>query len=155
MKRWPSSKRLGADAVISSSDGPIDAQVRKIVGSEGVKYAIDPVGGETGTGVFQSLGADGRMLVYGTLSQQPLQIDPRHMIAGKRVVEGFWLGHWMRGRSIPKALRMFREIANLIRAGVLATETGKAFPIDAIGDAVREAETVGRHGKVLLQIGAR
>ncbi|WP_406700956.1 zinc-dependent alcohol dehydrogenase family protein [Singulisphaera sp. Ch08] len=146
---------LGADAVISSSDGPIDAQVRKIVGAEGVKYAIDPVGGETGTGVFQSLAADGRMLVYGTLSQQPLQIDPRLMIAGKRVVEGFWLGHWMRERSIPSALRLFREIANLIRAEVLATEIGKAFPIDAIIDAAREAEQVGRHGKVLLQIGNR
>ncbi|SIO06281.1 NADPH:quinone reductase [Singulisphaera sp. GP187] len=146
---------LGGDAVISSSDGPIDTQVRKIVGSDGVKYAIDPVGGETGTGVFQSLAADGRMLVYGTLSQQPLQIDPRLMIAGKRVVEGFWLGHWMRERSIPSALRLFREIANLIRADVLATEIGKSFPIDAIGDAVREAEQVGRHGKVLLQTGNR
>lgn len=145
---------MGADAVISSSDGPIADQVRKIVGSEGVKYAIDPVGGETGTGVFQSLAPDARMLVYGTLSQQPLQIDPRLMIAGKRVVEGFWLGHWMRERSIPSALRLFREIANLIRADVLATEIGKSFPIDAIGDAVREAEQVGRHGKVLLQTGS-
>jgi NADPH2:quinone reductase len=146
---------LGADAVISSSDGPIDEQVRRIVGPEGVKYAIDPVGGETGTQVFQSLAPDGRMVVYGTLSQQPLQIDPRLLIAGKRVVEGFWLGHWMRGRSIPSALLLFREIAKLIRAGVLATEIGKTFPLDAIGDAVREAEAVGRRGKVLLEIGAR
>jgi NADPH2:quinone reductase len=50
---------------------------------------------------------------------------------------------------------MFREIANLIRADVLATEIGKSFPIDAIGDAVRETEQVGRHGKVLLKTGSR
>lgn len=146
---------LGGHAVISSSEGPIEDQVRRIVGSDGVKYAIDPVGGETGTGVFQSLAADGRMLVYGTLSQEPLRIDPRLMIAGKRVVEGFWLGHWMRERSIPSALRLFREIASLIRAGVLATETGRAFPLEAVHDAVREAETVGRHGKVLLRMTPR
>src|SRR5215469_2587829 len=37
-------KALGGDAVISSEDGPIDEQVRRIVGGDGVRYAIDPVG---------------------------------------------------------------------------------------------------------------
>jgi NADPH:quinone reductase-like Zn-dependent oxidoreductase len=148
-------KALGGDAVISSSDGPIEDQVRRIVGADGVKFALDPVGGDTGTGVFQSLAAEGRMLVYGTLSQEPLRIDPRLMIAGKRVVEGFWLGHWMKQRSIPAALRLFGEIARGIRAGILATETGPSLPLDAIGDAVREADAIGRRGKVLLWIGAR
>jgi NADPH:quinone reductase len=40
-------QRLGADAVLVSTQGPIDEQVRRIVGQEGVKYAIDPVAGET------------------------------------------------------------------------------------------------------------
>jgi NADPH:quinone reductase len=145
-------KALGADAVISSSDGPIEDQVRRIV-ADGVNYAIDPVGGATGTGVFRSLAADGRMLVYGSLANEPLQVETRLMIAGKRTVEGFWLGHWMRERSIPSALLLFREIARLIRADVLATDVGASFPPDAIADAVRAAEAVGRHGKVLLKIG--
>ena len=37
-------KALGADVVISSSDGPIEEQVRSAVGSDGVRYALDPVG---------------------------------------------------------------------------------------------------------------
>jgi NADPH:quinone reductase-like Zn-dependent oxidoreductase len=146
-------KALGADAVIASSDGPIEAQVRQVVGADGVRYALDPVGGDTGTGVFNALAADGRMLVYGTLSQEPLRIDPRLMIAGKRVIEGFWLGHWSRERSIPALLRLFREITHLMRSGVLTTEVGRQYPLDAIADAVREAEAVGRGGKVLLKIG--
>ena len=52
-------KALGGDAVISSEDGPIDEQVRRIVGGDGVKHAIDPVGGETGTAVFRSLARRG------------------------------------------------------------------------------------------------
>jgi len=147
--------KLGGDVVISSSEGSIPEQVRKIVGAEGVKFAIDPVGGETGTGVFQSLAADGQMLVYGSLAQEPIQIDSRLMIAGKRVVQGFWLGHWMRERSIPSALLLFREITNLIRSGVLATDPGRSISIDSIHEAVRAAEEVGRHGKVLLSIGER
>ncbi len=141
--------------MVSSADGPIGDQVRRVVGADGVKYAIDPVGGETGTEVFQSLAAEGRMLVYGTLSQEPLRIDPRLMIAGKRVVEGFWLGHWMRQRNIPAALRHFSEITHLIRLGILATEVGPSFPLDMIGDAARAAEAVGHRGKILLRIGAR
>ncbi|MCA1685333.1 MAG: zinc-dependent alcohol dehydrogenase family protein, partial [Planctomycetia bacterium] len=148
-------KALGGDVVLSSADGPIDEQVRAATGGAGVKYAIDPVGGDTGTHVFQSLATDARMLVYGTLSGEPLRIDPRLMIAGKRVVEGFWLGHWMRDRSIPSALLLFREIATQIRTGVLATEVGGRFPLDAVVEAAREAEVVGKRGKVLLTIGPR
>jgi NADPH:quinone reductase-like Zn-dependent oxidoreductase len=147
-------KALGGDAVLSSEDGPIDEQVRRIVPA-GVKYAVDPVAGATGTSVFNSLSENARMLVYGTLSGEPLQIDPRRMIAGRRVVEGFWLGHWMRGRSIPSALLVFREVANLIRSGVLATEVGSSFPIEAAGEACRLAVSVARKGKVLLQIARR
>jgi NADPH:quinone reductase-like Zn-dependent oxidoreductase len=147
-------KALGGDVVISSSDGPIDDQVRRIVGGDGVAYALDPVGGDTGTQLFQSLSPDGRLVLYGTLSGEPVRIDPRLMISGKRVVEGFWLGHWMRQRSIPAALLLFRELAARIRDGTLATERGESFALASIGDAVRAAEVVGRKGKVLLTIGS-
>lgn len=153
-------KSAGADAVISSSEGPIEDQVRRIVGSSGVKYALDCVGGDVGTALFNSLAPGGRMIVYGTLSNEPIRIDPRLMIAEKRIVEGFWLGHWMPKLShgalgIPKALGLFHEIANLIRSGVLATETGGVFALDDISDAARQAEAVGRRGKVLLRIGSK
>ena len=75
------------------------------------------------------------------------------MISGKRVVEGFYLGYWSSERSKVKMILLFREIASLIRQGVLATELGREYPLEAIGDAVRDAQTVGRHGKVLLRIG--
>lgn len=144
--------QLGGDAVISTSEGPIPEQVRAIVGGAGVGSALDPVGGETGTGVFESLADDGRMVVYGTLTTDPIQIDPRRMIAGKRVLEGFWLGYWMRRQSIPAALGHFRQVGQLIRAGVLATEPGARFGLDQVAEAARAAEAVGRKGKVLLTI---
>ena len=143
---------LGADAVIASSEGPIEPRVRAIVGPEGVRFALDPVGGDTGTALFNSLAADGRLIVYGTLSQEPIRVDPRRMIAGKRTVEGFWLGHWMRERTIPASLALFGEIARMMRAGVLTTEVGRTFPLDAIEEAVKAAEAVGRGGKVLLNL---
>jgi NADPH2:quinone reductase len=144
-------RALGGDAVISSEDGPIDEQVRAIVGGEGVRYAIDPVGGETGTAIFRSLAPEGQLVLYGTLSGEPIQIDPRLMISGKRVVQGFWLGYWMRDRSIPAALLLFREIASMIRKGILSSEIGRIYPLGEITEAARHADTVGRHGKVLVR----
>jgi NADPH:quinone reductase-like Zn-dependent oxidoreductase len=142
--------QLGADAVISSSEGLVDDQVRRITGGDGVRYAIDPIGGETGTAVFRSLGDRGRIIVYGTLSGEPVQVDPRQLISGRKVVEGFWLGHWMRDRSIPAALLLFREIASLIRKGVLTSDIGPSFPLGQINEAVIQAERLAHGGKVLL-----
>ncbi len=146
-------KALGGDAVISSSDGPIAEQVRRITGGDGVRYAIDPVGGETGTGVFQSLATNGRLILYGTLSAEPIQVDPRLVISGRRVIEGFWLGHWLRERSIPSILLLFREIAQLIRHNVLRSEIGKTYRLDEIKAAAHEASIIARRGKVLLKLG--
>jgi NADPH2:quinone reductase len=145
-------KKLGGDAVISSSDGAIDQQVHRLTGGKGVRYAIDPVGGQTGTEVFRSLGENGRLILYGTLSAAPIEVDPRLVISGPRSVEGFWLGHWMRSRSIPSALLLFREIANLIRQQVLRSEIGRTYPLDEIQAAARQAATVGRQGKTLLRL---
>jgi NADPH:quinone reductase len=144
-------KELGGDAVITSEDEPIDEQVRRIVGDAGVRHAIDPVGGETGTAVLRSLAPGGRLLLYGTLSGEPIRIDPRLMISGRRTVEGFWLGHWMRERSIPAVLRLFGEIASMIRKGVLDSEIGRIYSLDEIAEAARHADSVARHGKVLVR----
>jgi NADPH:quinone reductase-like Zn-dependent oxidoreductase len=143
---------LGGDVVISSEDGPIDEQVRRAIGNDGVRHAIDPVGGTTGTEVFRSLGPGGRLLLYGTLSGDPISVDPRFAIAGARTVEGFWLGHWVRGRSIPAALRLFRDIGTLIRQGVLDSPIGRVYPLDKLADAIGQADTVGRQGKVLVRL---
>ncbi len=143
--------RLGGDAVISSSEGPIDAQVKRITGADGVRFALDPIGGEAGTGVFQSLALGGRLVVYGTLSGEPIQVDPRQLISGRKVIEGFWLGHWMRERSIPSTLLLFREIGSLIRQGVLSSEIGPTFGLDEIRQAARQTESIARGGKVLLK----
>jgi NADPH:quinone reductase-like Zn-dependent oxidoreductase len=142
---------LGADAVISSSEGPVPEQVRAITKDDGPKFALEPVGGEAGTEIFRSLGSGGRMLIYGSLTGRPIEVDPRLVISGRRVIEGFWLGFWMRDRSTIANLMLFREIADLIRKGVLTSDIGSSYSLDDVASAVRESAAVGRGGKVLLR----
>jgi NADPH:quinone reductase-like Zn-dependent oxidoreductase len=145
-------QRLGADAVVVSTEGPIDEQVRKVVGPEGVRYAIDPVVGEVGTQVFQSLGEEGKMLVYGSLTREPIRIgaDPRYILAGRRTLEVFWLGYWLTKLDATARRGLFEEMVTLIRQGILATSIGRRYPLADFAAAVAQSETKARSGKVLL-----
>jgi NADPH:quinone reductase-like Zn-dependent oxidoreductase len=49
-------------------------------------------------------------------------------------------------------LLLFKEIARLIREGVLDTPPGPRFTLDQIAQAVVAAEQPGKDGKVLLTI---
>jgi len=147
-------QRIGADAVICTADESVPERVRALTQGEGVKYALDAVGGATGTAAFQSLGAGGRLLVYGTLSGEPIALDPRQLMVGPKRVEGFWLSEWVRREHTLDMLKLFGNIRRLMRAGVLTSEVGATFPLDEIQKAVAQAGQAGRQGKVLVRLRA-
>jgi NADPH:quinone reductase len=146
-------RALGADTVLCEADGDLSEQVLKATNGEGVRYAIDPVGGATGTAVVRSLAVGGRMLVFGTLSNEPLTLSPRELIARDATVSGFWLGNWMMQQKLLGKLKLIRTLTGLILEGVLVSDVGESFPLESIADAVRSAEQTARQGKTLLRIG--
>ena len=75
------------------------------------------------------------------------------LFLGVKRIEGFWLSEWARRHSIVTMIRLFRRIHELMAKGVLTTEIGPTFPLEDIKDAVRQASTPGRSGKVLLRMG--
>lgn len=146
-------KKLGADAVIVESDGPLPQQVARITDS--VRYAIDPVGGKTGSEVIASLSPGGRCLLYGALTDEPVSVFPRFAIGAELRVEGFWLAKWVRHQGVLTLLRLFRRVRRLMREGVLKTEFTATYPLEEVSKAVAHAAAPGKGGKVLLKIGDR
>jgi NADPH:quinone reductase-like Zn-dependent oxidoreductase len=147
--------RLGGTAVVATDAEPLAERVQQITNNEGVRYAIDAVGGATGTEVIRTLGRHGRLLLYGTLAGEPITIDPRVLLVGEKRVEGFWLSEWVRDQRVLTMLMLFRKIGQLMRGGTLATEMGQTFPLEDIRAAVRHAAQPGRQGKTILKIGMR
>jgi NADPH:quinone reductase-like Zn-dependent oxidoreductase len=145
--------REGGDEAVATDEEDLAEWVKTITGGEGVRYALDAVGGQTGAAVLPTLGRGGRLLVYGSLSMQPLTLDPRALLFGQRKVEGFWLSEWVRDQGVLALLLLFRRLVGLIRRGVLATAIGATFPLAEVREACRAAEQPGRKGKVLLRIG--
>jgi len=144
--------RAGGDAVVSTNDESLEERVRALTGEAGVRFAVDAVGGSTGLAVVRALGPGGRMLVYGTLSNEPIALDPRVLMVGQKRIEGFWLSEWVKQQSPLTMLQLFRKVQHLLRAGVLTSEVGATFPLAQIHDAVRQAATPRRQGKVLLRM---
>lgn len=144
-------KKLGADAVIVEGDGPIPEQVVAVTGG-GVGYALDPVGGATGTGVVKSLAAGGKAVLYGLLSGEPVSVDSRFMITGSKVVQGFWLADWVRKQGVLKMLGLIGEVKGLVRSGVIKADIAATYGLDQIKDAVTHAARDAKGGKVLVKM---
>jgi NADPH:quinone reductase-like Zn-dependent oxidoreductase len=103
--------------------------------------------------MYQALSAEGRMLVYGSLTGEPIRVgaDPRFILAGRRILEVFWLGYWLRRLDERARLQLVSEIVLLMRKGILVTSpAARCFSLDEIGAAVTQAESIGREGKILL-----
>jgi NADPH:quinone reductase-like Zn-dependent oxidoreductase len=145
--------RLGGTAAIATNDESLTERVAELTGGDGVRYALDAVGGATGSEVVRVLARSGRLVVYGTLAGEPMNVDPRALMVGQKRIEGFWLSEWTRDQKPWTMLWLFRQIGKLIRDGVLVSEVGKSFALADIHAAVRQAQLPGRQGKVLLRMG--
>jgi NADPH:quinone reductase-like Zn-dependent oxidoreductase len=146
--------KAGADAVICSGEESIEERARTLTGGTGVPFALDAVGGDTGTAAAKALGPGGRLLVYGTLSEEPLTLHPRVLMVGPKCVEGFWLSEWVQRQSVVTMLGLFRRLRKLFGAGLVTSEVATTFPLEEIQAAVRLAGSPGRSGKVLLKMSA-
>lgn len=153
-------KSLGAEDV-AVYDGDVDDpqvlvdQVYDMTRRKMVLYAIDPVGGRTGTAMIRCLGNGGRMLAFGTLSPEPVAFDPRDLLTHGLRLEGFWLARWMAAAPLPKRLATVGKVTGLMRAGVLLNDVGQGFSLDEVAEAVRHSEAKGRGGKAWLRIADR
>jgi len=125
-------------------------RVREITGGQGVRAAIDAVGGQTGGAAASALARGGTLLVYGALAQQPLPIDAGTMIFLVSTVRGFWLSDWFQ-RAAPEKLReVSTELLRLMATGQVEPPVAAEYPLSEVVAAVKHAETPGRSGKVLL-----
>jgi len=150
-----SLKQAGADAVVvfdpaTDSVQQLREQVKDATGAEGVRFAVDPVGGDTGSAVVQCLGPGANMLLFGTLSNQSIDFSPRTIMEQDASVSGFWLGNFMAKQSLLFKLKLVRRITGLIQSGILATEIGARYSLDQVTDAVSAAADQGVDGKVIL-----
>jgi len=148
-------RSLGADAIVETDRQDLVAEVFRLTGGKGVSHALDCVGGELASTVVRCLGLDGKLVLYGTLADEPLQVAIRDLMMPVASVSGFLLPNWMMQQSPLKLLGVLREVKKLTIRGVFDAPIAQRFPLDQVADAVAASLQSGRTGKVLLEISDR
>ena len=143
-------KALGADEVICTDDEEIAERVKEIAGKVGVSKAIDAVGGQTGAAVMNALGRNGLMLVYGSLSMQPMAVDVGRMIFTTATLRGFWLSEWLRSAAPERQQAVTAEMLRAMATNEIVPPVEAEYALADVLAAVKHAERPGRSGKVLL-----
>lgn len=146
-------KKLGADETIDAAKEDVVARVKEITKGQGVRYALDAVGGTAVSQVIQCLGEHGHILLYGSLDMSPGEFTNRHIIGNNIKIESFALQRWSAAKSSLQLLSLLKEIGRLMQENILTADIAEVFPIDRFQEAIVAAETPGRQGKILLQMG--
>ena len=145
-------KQLGADAIVETDSQDLLQEVFSLTGGRGVSCAMDCVGGELTGQVVRCLGLDGRLVVYGTLVNDPLQMPIRDLMMPVAQISGFLLPNWMARQSIPSLLRVMRAVKRLTREGVFNAPVDATYPLERISEALTASVQKGRTGKIMLRI---
>jgi NADPH:quinone reductase len=146
-------RRHGAENVVATANESVTDKVKALTAGAGVQYALDAVGGAMGKAAVEAMGAGGRMLVYGTLSDEAIALDPRVLMVGQKSITGFWLSEWVRSQGVLSMLKVFRQVQGLMRQGVLTSEVSSSHPLEDYQRALTQAQSTGKAGKVLLRMG--
>ncbi len=143
---------LGATAVINTEKESLYRSVLKLTGRNGVDYVFDAVGGELGARALECLAKYGTMLVFGSLSLEPIPLNSGLMLFRNLTVKGFWLSAWF--TSLPKEARMkaTSEVLGMLASGNLKVAIEARYVLDDVVKAVKHAESSGRKGKVILDL---
>ncbi|HYF64013.1 MAG TPA: zinc-binding dehydrogenase, partial [Herpetosiphonaceae bacterium] len=111
--------------------------------------AIDAVSGAIGTAVAAALAPRGTLIVYGLLSNEPIQIDGR-IIFTEAVVRGWWLVRWMQSNSPEHVAGVIKTISDLFADGTLTPAVDGTVDLADIAGMVERANAPGRHGKLVI-----
>lgn len=143
---------IGATHVVDVSTENLKERVHQITGGAGVRFALDPIGGSLASQMISCLGLHGRMLVYGTLSSEPLSFSSRDLMTPLAAVEGFFLTNWMAGQPLLKKLSITRKVAALVLSGELRSDIRKIYPLEDFQEALAAVQSTGNQGKILLKL---
>lgn len=139
-------KSRGCDHVIV--EGEDIALAKQRLQGLNVRLGLDVLGGAYAGRLLQVLSPKGKLVVYGAVTLQPMEISGGVLIAGELTIDSFYEGS---ERMAPKFDATLRQLVGLLSGPDAVVQPIVAtFPIDQVKEAVALA-VQGK--KVLLDIG--
>jgi trans-2-enoyl-CoA reductase len=142
-------RALGADTVVTEDEFAKDPL--RWVGSDGVKLALNCVGGKTAIDQCKALRRGGVLALYGGMSGRPLMVGSSQLIFQDLTIKGFWLSTWLQQHSETEFSEMLRYLIGLHSEGRFRLDVEKV-PLEHVVEAVASARLPHRSAKIVLQL---
>ena len=107
-------KKHGAKYVLDSSKTDFKEQMKSLFKELNVRVAFDAISGESATNLLEALPKGGEVIIYGSLSQEALTVDPRSFIFHNKKISGFRLPEWIKHQNILKLFSSFKKIQKFL-----------------------------------------
>ena len=139
--------RLGASAVVATTEQDVVAEVKDLTNGNGAELVFDPVGGPEFANLARATAAGGMLVLYGALDTRPTVAPPFEIFARDLTIRGLAL---TRDDGRLAALKQFVS-AGLADSAFHPT-IARIFPFDQIADAHRFIEAGEQVGKVVVTL---
>lgn len=143
-------KGQGATIVLNSSEADFVEQLRDASHQFQARLAFDAVSGSMTGSLLDGMPADSQIIVYGRLSQAPIQVDPVRLYGDYKTLSGFYLATWFAGRNMLQNMMLWRKSQKLM-ATELKSQIRAQVPLKDAQKAVKEYQGHMTGGKVLLR----
>ena len=131
-------RRLGASAVIATTEQDVVAEVKGLTNGNGAELVFEPVGGPEYATLARATAAGGTLVLYGALDTRPTVVPPFEIFARDRTVRGLALIALTRSDGRLSALPQFVSIG--LADGAFHPTIARTLPFDQIADAHRFIE---------------
>jgi trans-2-enoyl-CoA reductase len=145
--------RLGADCVVTE-ETDLRKEHRALMAGAEARLGLNAVGGASALNIANALAPDSRLVTYGAMSRQPLTIPNGLLLFRGLVLQGFWLRRWFETQPAAERSRIFAQLGEMVRAGALQVPVHRTFLLRDVRQAVEEARSERRGGKVMLDLQA-
>jgi NADPH:quinone reductase-like Zn-dependent oxidoreductase len=140
----------GIEGAISTAAPDYRERVKALKGDAKLMCGIDSIGGKASGDLCSLLAPGGKLVAFGSMSGEPMQLDSGAFIFKQITLEGFWLS---KQNAVPpdKSRAMVGELVKLAAQGVLDLPVAGVFPLARAAEAATASARAGRGGKVLLE----
>ncbi|MFS8050352.1 zinc-dependent alcohol dehydrogenase family protein [Rhizobium sp. BR 314] len=141
---------FGAAHVVATAEEDLEARLKEITGSQGVRVVLDSIGGPIFEPLTAAMSRGGILIEYGGLSPEPTPFPLFAVLSKSLTLRGYLMHEIVRDPARLEAAKAF--ILEGLRAGSLRPRIAKIFSFNDIVAAHRFLESNEQFGKIVVKV---
>ncbi len=139
---------LGADHGVNYSESDVATEVRRITGDEGVAVALDGAGRDTFPACLESVGSNGRVVVYGSVSGRETDLSLGTLL--RRNISLYGISVWTNDNYANGVDLLRTLVLPGIQDGRLQPAIDRIVGLDGVSDALGVIERREHFSKIVV-----